>query len=89
MAITAENKKSILQSFQKHEKDTGSSEVQIALLTERISGLTTHLKLHKKDAHSRRWFIIFANLRRALLDYLKGHDFEKYQDTVARLGLRH
>ncbi|MGX8717202.1 MAG: 30S ribosomal protein S15 [bacterium] len=89
MAITQEETQTIVKSFQKHEKDTGSSEVQIALLTQRISYLTEHLKAHVKDFHSRRGLIALANRRRKLLDYLKRTDFAKYQDVLARLNLRH
>ena len=89
MAITVEQTQTIVKSFQKHEKDTGSSEVQIALLTQRISYLTEHLKTHVKDFHSRRGLIALANRRRKLLDYLKRTDFEKYQDVLGRLNLRH
>ncbi len=89
MAITQEETQTIVKSFQKHEKDTGSSEVQIALLTQRISYLTEHLKSHVKDFHSRRGLIALANRRRKLLDYLKRTDFAKYQDVLARLNLRH
>ena len=89
MAITLEIKQSILKSFQKHESDTGSSEVQIALLTQRITDFTAHLKQHPKDLHSRRGLIALANRRRKLLEYLKSNNFEKYQDVVTRLQLRH
>ena len=89
MAITQEETQTIVKSFQKHEKDTGSSEVQIALLTQRISYLTEHLKAHVKDFHSRRGLIALANRRRKLLDYLKRTDFAKYQDVLSRLNLRH
>ena len=89
MAITQEETQTIVKSFQKHEKDTGSSEVQIALLTQRISYLTEHLKAHVKDFHSRRGLIALANRRRKLLDYLKRTDFAKYQDVLGRLNLRH
>lgn len=89
MAITVEQTQTIVKSFQKHEKDTGSSEVQIALLTQRISYLTEHLKAHVKDFHSRRGLIALANRRRKLLDYLKRTDFAKYQDILGRLNLRH
>ena len=89
MVITQEETQTIVKSFQKHEKDTGSSEVQIALLTQRISYLTEHLKAHVKDFHSRRGLIALANRRRKLLDYLKRTDFAKYQDVLARLNLRH
>ena len=89
MVITVEQTQSIVKSFQKHEKDTGSSEVQIALLTQRIAYLTEHLKTHVKDFHSRRGLIALANRRRKLLDYLKRTDFAKYQDVLGRLNLRH
>ena len=89
MAITQEETQTIVKSFQKHAKDTGSSEVQIALLTQRISYLTEHLKSHVKDFHSRRGLIALANRRRKLLDYLKRTDFAKYQDVLTRLNLRH
>ena len=89
MAITLETKKAILKTFQNHENDTGSSEVQIALLTQRIVDLTNHLKQHPKDLHSRRGLIALANRRRKLLEYLKSNNFEKYQDVVTRLQLRH
>ena len=89
MATTQEETQTIVKSFQKHEKDTGSSEVQIALLTQRISYLTEHLKAHVKDFHSRRGLIALANRRRKLLDYLKRTNFTKYQDVLVRLNLRH
>ena len=89
MVTTVETKQTIVKSFQKHEKDTGSSEVQIALLSQRISYLTEHLKVHAKDFHSRRGLIALANRRRKLLTYLKNNNFEKYQDVVNRLNLRH
>ncbi len=89
MVTTVESKQTIVKEFQKHDKDTGSSEVQIALLTQRISYLTEHLKTHVKDFHSRRGLIALANRRRKLLAYLKSNNFEKYQDVVNRLNLRH
>ena len=89
MVTTVETKQTIVKTFQKHEKDTGSSEVQIALLTQRISYLTEHLKVHAKDFHSRRGLIALANRRRKLLAYLKKNNFEKYQDIINRLNLRH
>ena len=89
MVTTVETKQTIVKTFQKHEKDTGSSEVQIALLSQRISYLTEHLKVHAKDFHSRRGLIALANRRRKLLTYLKNNNFEKYQDVVNRLNLRH
>lgn len=89
MVTTVETKQTIVKEFQKHDKDTGSSEVQIALLTQRISYLTEHLKTHVKDFHSRRGLIALANRRRKLLAYLKSSNFEKYQDVINRLNLRH
>lgn len=88
MSIVTEKKQPILKSFQKHEKDTGSSEVQVALLSHRIAELTEHLKTHRKDFHSRRGLIALANRRRKLLDYLKLHDLPKYQELIKRLSLR-
>ena len=82
-------KNEIIAKFATHEGDTGSPEVQIALLTQRISYLTEHLKVHAKDFHSRRGLIALANRRRKLLAYLKKNNFEKYQDVVNRLNLRH
>lgn len=82
------NKKEIISQFQLSEKDTGSSEVQIALLTARIQQLTQHLQLHKKDFHSRRGLIALANRRRKLLSYLKAHDSDAYLAIVKKLGLR-
>jgi len=71
-----------------HDSDTGSPEVQIALLTERINHLTEHLKVHKKDHHSRRGLLMLVGRRRRLLDYVKGNDVERYRAIIARLGLR-
>lgn len=71
-----------------HETDTGSTEVQVALLTERINHLTEHLKVHKKDHHSRRGLLMLVGRRRRLLDYLKSNDVERYRALIARLGLR-
>lgn len=71
-----------------HDTDTGSPEVQIALLTERINHLTEHLKLHKKDHHSRRGLLMLVGRRRRLLDYVKGNDVERYRAIIAKLGLR-
>lgn len=89
MVTTVEQTQSIVRDFQQHAKDTGSSEVQIALLSQRIACLTGHLKMHVKDFHSRRGLIALANRRRKLLAYLKRTNFEKYQDIVTRLNLRH
>ena len=71
-----------------HETDTGSPEVQVALLTQRINDLTTHLRAHKKDHHSRRGLLMLVGRRRRLLDYLKDNDVERYRALIARLGLR-
>ncbi|MBU0683860.1 MAG: 30S ribosomal protein S15 [Candidatus Omnitrophota bacterium] len=88
MSIVKEKKREIIGSFKKHEKDTGSSEVQIALLTERINGLTEHFKMHKKDHHSRRGLLMLVNRRRRLLDYVKKTDNEKYKELLKKLELR-
>jgi small subunit ribosomal protein S15 len=71
-----------------HETDTGSTEVQVALLTERINHLTEHLKVHKKDHHSRRGLLMLVGQRRRLLDYLRSNDIERYRTLIAKLGLR-
>ena len=71
-----------------HETDTGSPEVQIALLTERINHLTEHLKMHKKDHHSRRGLLMLVGRRRSMLDYVRNRDVQRYRDIIARLGLR-
>ncbi len=81
-------KKEIIQKFQVHERDTGSPEVQIALLTERINYLTEHLKVHKKDHHSRRGLLKMVGQRRALLNYLKQNDPIRYRVIIDKLGLR-
>lgn len=87
--MTAEKKKEIIEKFAQHEGDTGSPEVQIALLTERITYLTEHFKSHKKDHHSRRGLLKMVGQRRAMLNYLKGSDFTRYRKVVSDLGLRH
>ena len=84
-----ENKSGIITEYRLHEKDTGSSEVQIAILSARVKHLTEHLRTHAKDFHSRRGLIAMTSRRRKLLDYLKRNDLEKYNDIVKRLGLRH
>lgn len=86
--MTPEKKKEIIAKFQQHEGDTGSPEVQIALLTERITYLTEHFKTHKKDHHSRRGLLKMVGQRRALLNYLKDLDFNRYRKIVSDLGLR-
>lgn len=82
------NKQEIIAKFARHEGDTGSPEVQIALLTARISQLTEHLKVHKKDHHSRRGMLMMVGQRRNLLNYLKDLDIERYRALVSQLGLR-
>ncbi len=86
--MTAERKQEIIATYRRDEKDTGSSEVQIALLTERIKELTEHLKVHKKDNHSRRGLLKMVGKRRNLLNYLEKNDVEKYREIVEKLGLR-
>lgn len=86
--IGTEQKKSIIEEYKKHEKDTGSTEVQVALLTERIRELTEHFKLHKHDHHSRRGLLKLVGRRRRLLDYLKKNDLHHYKDLIGRLGIR-
>ncbi|MDO5733274.1 MAG: 30S ribosomal protein S15 [Eubacteriales bacterium] len=83
-----ETKQKIIETYAVHEGDTGSPEVQIALLTERINHLTEHLKIHKKDHHSRRGLLKMVGDRRALLKYLTEVDIERYRSIIARLGLR-
>ena len=82
------DKQNIIEDNRSHDKDSGSSEVQIALLTARISHLTEHLKTHRKDFHSRRGLLMMAARRRKLLDYLKKNDLKRYQAIVEKLGLR-
>ena len=88
MALTKERKQEVIKDFKKHEKDTGSPEVQIALLTERIKQLTGHFQVHKKDFHSRRGLLKLVGQRRRLLDYLKSRKIDKYRRIVKELGLR-
>ena len=82
------DKNSTISTYRLHETDTGSPEVQIALLTERINHLTEHLKAHKKDHHGRRGLLMLVGRRRRLLDYVKKNDVERYRALIARLGLR-
>ena len=86
--MTAERKQEIINQYRRDEKDTGSSEVQIALLTERINELTEHLKIHKKDNHSRRGLLKMVGKRRNLLNYLAKKDENAYKELVKKLGLR-
>ncbi len=88
MALPKEEKERIIKEFQLHDKDSGSPEVQIALLTERIKRLTEHFKVHKKDYHSRRGMMMLIGQRRRLLNYLKKTDFNRYREVIKRLGLR-
>ena len=88
MTLTKEAKSELMQKFAKHDGDTGSPEVQVALLTERINHLTEHLRDHKKDHHSRRGLLMLVGQRRRLLEYLSRHDIERYRSLVAELGLR-
>lgn len=86
--MTKERKLEIIKEFGRSEGDTGSPEVQIALLTERINHLTEHLKSHKKDHHSRRGMLMLVGQRRGMLNYLKGKDIEGYRALIAKLGIR-
>ena len=88
MTITAERKNALVKEHGRVEGDTGSPEVQIAILTERIRNLTEHFKGHKKDNHSRRGLLMMVNKRRSLLDYLKKKDVDRYNALIAKLGLR-
>ncbi len=88
MTLTAEEKAKIIEEFKMHENDTGSPEVQIAILTHRINTLTAHLKTHKKDHHSRRGLFQMIGKRRGLLDYLKKKDIERYRDLIQKLSIR-
>ena len=88
MSITAERKQEVIKDYAKGAADTGSPEVQVALLTERITNLTEHLKSHDKDFHSRRGLLVMVGQRRRLLDYLKKKNSTRYQEILTRLGLR-
>ena len=88
MALQVAQKAQIVQQFQRSGSDTGSPEVQVAVLSERIRNLTEHLKEHSKDFHSRRGLLIMVGQRRGLLDYLKRKDSKRYEDLIERLGLR-
>lgn len=88
MSITAERKQELIGEYAVKEGDTGSPEVQVAVLSERISNLTEHLKTHSKDFHSRRGLLMMVGQRRRLLDYLRKKDGKRYEDLVKRLGLR-
>ena len=88
MALTVQSKKEIIDQFKLHEGDTGSPEVQVALLTNRINSLTEHFKTHKKDHHSRRGLLMLVGQRRRLLNYLKEIDVKRYREIVKSLNLR-
>ena len=88
MVLLVENKEEMIEEFKLHESDTGSPEVQVAILTHRITYLTEHLKVHTKDHHSRRGLLILVGRRRSLLDYVKKKDVNRYRSLIERLGLR-
>lgn len=88
MALTLEQKQEVISSHRLHDTDTGSPEVQIAILTKRIKDLTEHLKIHKKDHHSRRGLLKMVGQRRALLNYLRDINFDRYRAIIEKLGLR-
>ncbi len=88
MGLAPEQVKELIGTFQRHPRDTGSPEVQVALLTSRIESLTQHLQTHKKDHHSRRGLLMLVGQRRRLLEYLKREDFDRYKALIERLGLR-
>lgn len=88
MSITAERKQALIGEYKTAETDTGSPEVQVAILSERIKNLTEHLKTHSKDFHSRRGLLVMVGQRKSLLDYLKGKDQSRYDTLIKRLGLR-
>ncbi|MHB9145923.1 MAG: 30S ribosomal protein S15 [Symbiobacteriia bacterium] len=88
MSLTTDKKRGIIDTYKTHEGDTGSPEVQIAILTERINYLTEHLKVHKKDHHSRRGLLMMVGQRRALLNYLKDREVQRYRSIIEKLGIR-
>ena len=88
MSITAERKEALIKDNARNSGDTGSPEVQVAILTERINNLTEHFKTHAKDNHSRRGLLMLVNKRRSLLDYLKRKDVGRYNELITKLGLR-
>ena len=88
MALALERKKNLIEQFRTHDGDTGSPEVQIALLTERINGLTEHFKAHAKDHHSRRGLLMLIGKRRGLLEYLRKKDSQRYRTIIEKLGIR-
>ena len=88
MALTADRKSELIGQFRNHDKDTGSPEVQIAILSERITYLTEHFQTHKKDHHSRRGLLKLVSQRRRLLDYVRSKDVERYRKIISALGIR-
>lgn len=88
MALAAETTKQIIDNFKRNDTDTGSPEVQVALLSARIDQLTDHFKTHKQDNHSRQGLLRLVSQRRKLLDYIKGKDLQRYRDLITNLGLR-
>ncbi len=88
MVFTTEDKKELIEQYKTHDSDTGSPEVQVGLLTHRISYLTEHLKIHKKDHHSRRGLLKMVGRRRRLLNYVKNNDVKRYRSIIEALGLR-
>ncbi|OOZ41606.1 30S ribosomal protein S15 [Solemya elarraichensis gill symbiont] len=88
MTMSAEAKQAVIDQYKRGDNDTGSPEVQVALLTSRITELTEHFKTHKKDNHSRRGLVRLVNSRRKLLDYLKNKDIDRYRELITSLGLR-
>jgi small subunit ribosomal protein S15 len=88
MSVSVQRKEELVEEYRAHPKDTGSPEVQVALLSERISYLTEHFKVHAKDHHSRRGLLKLVGQRRRLLDYLKREDHQRYKSLIGRLGLR-
>lgn len=88
MVLTTDQKKELIEQFKRHESDTGSPEVQVGLLTHRIQYLTEHLKIHKKDHHSRRGLLMLVGRRRRLLNYVKSKDVKRYRTIIENLGLR-
>ena len=88
MPLAVERKKTLIEQFRTHDGDTGSPEIQIALLTERINGLTEHFKAHAKDHHSRRGLLMLIGKRRGLLEYLRKKDSQRYRTIIEKLGIR-
>ena len=88
MVLSTEDKKNLIDQYKLHDSDTGSPEVQVGLLTQRITYLTEHLKVHKKDHHSRRGLLMLVGRRRRLLNYVKGKDVNRYRSIIETLGLR-